>query len=228
MAEGEQRKIERNFLLPKDFEEKSQELGGKCVKESTFVDTYYDTSDFKLTLANYWLRSRADVYELKFPTGGSETDYASQYKESKEDDVIIKQLCLLLKLNRDSVSSVKELATQNLETFATIETKRKVYEMDNCTISVDIADFGLDLGVISVSQEKDETIIQATERINTLAKKLGCTSFADLDMNSLVKDSIPNLSLEEHLAEDEASGGDSVKTTKDKRREITDLSDIDL
>ena len=219
-----ERKVERNFLLPKNFHEKVMELGGKVLQENKFLDTYYDTSDFKLTLANYWLRSRADVFELKYPTGGADSDYASQYQETKDDETIIKQLCRLLDLKKEKNPSVKELATQDLETFASIETLRKVYELDGCKISVDIADFGLDLGVISIPQDKDETIIQATSKINDLAKKLGCTSFADLDMNSLVQDSLPQLSLHDSLL-DEASGGDAAPD--DATKDSENLDDIE-
>ena len=207
-AEETGRNVERNFLLPKNFHEKVMESGAQVLQEDKFLDTYYDTSDFKLTLANYWLRSRAEVFELKYPTGGADSDYASQYQETKDEETIIKQLCHLLDLKKEKVTGVKELATQDLETFASIETLRKLYEIDGCKISVDIADFGLDLGVISVPQGKDETIMQATGKINDLAKKLGCTSFADLDMNSLVQDSLPQLSLHDALL-DEASGGDA-------------------
>ena len=215
-----ERTVERNFLLPKNFRENVIEQGGKVMKENKFLDTYYDTSDFKLTLANYWLKSRADVFELKFPTGGADSDYANQYQETKDEGTIIKQLCHLLELKKEKVSSIKELATQDLETFASIETLRKIYELDGCKISADIADFGLDLGVISVPQGKDETLMQATNKINGLAKKLGCTSFADLDMNSLVQENLPQLSLDDSVLDNEASGGDgavgdSAKLAKD-------------
>ena len=205
-----ERTVERNFLLPKNFLEKVLEQGGKVLKENKFLDTYYDTSDFKLTLANYWLKSRADVFELKFPTGGADSDYANQYQETKDEGTIIKQLCHLLGLKKEKASSVKELATQDLETFASIETLRKIYELDGCKISADIADFGLDLGVISVPQSKDKTLMQTTNKINDLAKKLGCTSFADLDMNSLVQENLPQLSLHDSLLDNEASGGDAA------------------
>ncbi|XP_060111376.1 thiamine-triphosphatase [Heteronotia binoei] len=60
--------VEQKFLFEPGTEEKLAALGASLAGNVSFRDQYFDTPDWRLTLADYWLREREGTgWELKCP-----------------------------------------------------------------------------------------------------------------------------------------------------------------
>ncbi|XP_006006386.1 thiamine-triphosphatase [Latimeria chalumnae] len=168
--------VERKFVLGADTEVKLHKLGAEVDSSLSFEDRYFDTSDFKLTLQDTWLRNRAGCWELKCPVNGNcQEDATTHYRELTGEDQIVSHLSELLGLQDLRGCPLDELLCQaSLEVFAAYVTERKGYSMPGgIHIDLDRANFGYQVGEIEVMVDNVEKIPEAVRKINSVAEKLG-------------------------------------------------------
>ena len=179
--------VERKFVLGKESDAKLQELGAKLLSESSFIDMYYDTSNYKLTTRDHWLRKRNDQWQLKCPPrvrcGDART---TQYAEYDKEETILKVLQILWVKESPSTtnpvvvaaiagcSNLKGLLQKaSLNEFAQYTTHRKTFVLDGFTIDLDLTDFGFQVGEIEVVVADESRVTEALHQIDELAAKLG-------------------------------------------------------
>ncbi len=106
------------------------------VKKKSFTDIYFDTSDYRLTLKNMWLRKRDDLFELKIGLK-EKRDFIDQYLEIDKEEEIAKRLSLPLASGLE-----KALKEDGFFPFCTFSTTRTTYRLKDLTLDFDIANFG--------------------------------------------------------------------------------------
>jgi len=106
----------------------------RFIKKIKLVDVYYDTSDYKLTLKDEWLRKRGEKFELKVGVKG-ENDSIDRYHEITDDIAIMHHLHL------KELSLEEALKQASILPFATLKTIRKKYILDTCSIDLDETSF---------------------------------------------------------------------------------------
>ena len=79
--------VEKKFLLTNEEKERLIE-GAEFLVEKKQSDVYYDTADYKLTLKDWWLRSRNGIFELKVPLTSENHRSVDQYEEYDDEDQI--------------------------------------------------------------------------------------------------------------------------------------------
>jgi adenylate cyclase class IV len=163
--------IEKKFLANK------QQLAliakeASFIKEVKLIDTYYDTSDYKLTLKDEWLRKRNDKFELK--VGIKTKDVTTDHYEELTDD---KAIMHYLNLYGSNLSFALEEAA--IVPFCVFNTIRKKYKLANCYVDIDETDFGdhvyrlVELEIL-VKTKKD--IKKATSILEEIARKFTLTN----------------------------------------------------
>ncbi|XP_069007539.1 thiamine-triphosphatase isoform X1 [Embiotoca jacksoni] len=185
--------VERKFVCNADTLKTLEEIGAVCVGQRQFLDQYFDTPEFHLTLRDMWLRKRKGCWELKCSTsavGGTEelsgerskaaalctrykeiTDLPEIYPRVKE---VIKDACedteAALILEDESW-----LSKLNLACFAEFTTDRRSFtlEEEGLQIDLDQADFGYHVGEIEVLVPEGGDVQSALEKIRKTAQKLG-------------------------------------------------------
>ena len=186
--------VERKFQLEKDSVSKLQGQGAKLLKECSFTDVYYDTTDYRLTRNDHWLRKRNGQWQLKCPPEVRRRDTPStQYVEYDNEETILKTLQVPLDKElslaasglpsvTDTSSAISTSLCSNLQglvekaslnEFAQYTTHRKTYVLDGFTIDLDLTDFGFQVGEIEVVVADESRITEALHQIDELAVKLG-------------------------------------------------------
>ncbi|HEY4495957.1 MAG TPA: CYTH domain-containing protein [Candidatus Paceibacterota bacterium] len=130
--------IEKNFDLKLGDKERIIK-NAKFIKRREFTDVYYDTSDYKLTTNDFWLRQRDDKWELKVPIKNIaiQDGAIDRYHELEKEKDIAKKL-----KNYFDISFDKGLREKILTPFATIVTKRETYQKNEFHLDFDEMDFG--------------------------------------------------------------------------------------
>ena len=156
--------VEKKFLIDQSILKKITKEA-KFISQKKLVDIYYDTSDFKLTTKDWWLRNRNGKFELKVAVLGSKSSI-DQYHEIDEE----KGICQHLKITfKNSLSET--LKQNNINPFAKIVSERKKYKKDNFIIDFDITDFGYSICEVEIMVENEFQIKQALERIEKFKTK---------------------------------------------------------
>ena len=128
-----------------------------------------------------WLRRRNGTWELKYAPGdslnGESSGKVTKYLESQDEQEITQ--VVLRKLGSQFSGPLNELViNESLRPIADVSSRRRVYSLDGCTVTLDMA---ADLGDVCVGEvevmvdaSSDEDAVQrAIERVNALAEKLG-------------------------------------------------------
>jgi len=182
--------IERRFRFDADTESKLTAAGASLVSEKSFVDTYVDTEDFRLTGSDHWLRLRDDEWQLKYPSPLQLSKNAAEYVESEDEDAILDIISKLIEMekNLDSSGGADVSSNRNgvlssldcLRAFCTLRTARKKYSLNGVVIDLDSADFGFAIGEMEALVVKTgdvdvdtENHRKALETIDDVASKLG-------------------------------------------------------
>lgn len=178
--------IERKFIIPNNCEERIRDLGGNLIKEEEFTDHYYDTSNYKLTLRDRWLRSRSGKWQMKYPLVENPGDRTvSKYYETEEEQEIIgilKEFCT------GTYDTVQDYVRNECQPIAVIRTSRKSYRIEGATVCLDLTDFGFRTGEVEVIVRGEENFSDALQFVNQLAFKLGFTSLALYDISLMTPD----------------------------------------
>ncbi|XP_037522232.1 thiamine-triphosphatase [Rhipicephalus sanguineus] len=181
------REVERKFKVPPDIEQRLLALGAPLVSRKTFVDTYFDTEDYILSLRDHWLRLRtvdnSNTWELKHRKKGDVTrGPATAYREERGDSQIMATLGEVLPRQTEEVSRVSDLVTNGtLRELAVIKTDRKTFRAPgNAVVDIDETDWGFSVGEIEVVlAESDDgsdlpgDVDRATAEIAALSAQLG-------------------------------------------------------
>lgn len=159
--------VEKKFLLTDEERERLLE-GAEFESERTFTDTYYDTSDYALTLKDTWLRFRDGKCELKVPRVmvGYDRRAIDQYDELLTEQEIRAYLQL------PSHKTFKEdLEHSGYRSIGTIVTYRKAYRKEGFVIDIDYTDTGYSVGEIELLVEDTEGLEEATRKIVDFAQR---------------------------------------------------------
>lgn len=171
--------VERKFKISSNCRQKLKDMGAVMAKEMRFTDEYYDDIKYKLTLSDCWLRRRNKIWEFKIPPRHlSQKDTSTQYIEIRSEPEIMEHLFRLYN-DRKSIDCVSMDSLRNeldLDVFATFTTTRQTYHLPNCTVDLDIADFGYEVGEIEVMVSDETRIVDALNIIDDMARKLGMIS----------------------------------------------------
>ena len=177
--------IERKFVFTNNTVAQLLNAGARLVKEIELTDEYYDTDDFKMTLADFWLRRRNEKWQLKCPVAGHSSNagsllYGSVYREVDDIDEILELLRPLLKATStltDNGILANYLRLNICSVFATICTHRMSYELDGFNVDLDCTDSGYQIGEIEVMVPDESHIKEAEKRIKLFAEKMGNSRF---------------------------------------------------
>lgn len=128
--------VERKFPWDDKLQAKLTR-NAKLQSVNEFTDTYYDTSDYTLTLADRWLRQREGQWELKLPmsprVGGDKDDGTDRYCEITDEIAIRKAL----ELSFDGTFE-DALANAGYALFCSLKTRRaKYHTQDGLTLDFD-------------------------------------------------------------------------------------------
>ncbi|XP_031561495.1 thiamine-triphosphatase-like [Actinia tenebrosa] len=167
--------VEKKFTVPPSFEDVLARVGAVLVMEKEFLDSYYDFTDFKLSLQDCWLRERNNSWELKHRDkhSKSRSTTTDSYYEVDNEKEILRSVATYVSMDT-SVKSVQEFVTgSRLRVFASFKTRRMRYEIDGLFIDLDSASFGYNVGEIEMMVGSKDDIAGAEIKIESLAKRLG-------------------------------------------------------
>lgn len=173
--------IERKFVFTDNTIAQLLKAGARLVKEMELTDEYYDTDDFKMTLADFWLRRRNGKWQLKCPVAGHSSgigshSYGSVYREVDNVDEILELLRPLLTATSTLTNNknlVNYLGLSRCSIFAEIRTCRSSYDLDGFSVDLDCTDSGYQLAEIEVMVPDESHIPEANRRIKSFAEKIG-------------------------------------------------------
>lgn len=164
-----------------------------CGGQRQFIDQYFDTPEFNLTLRDMWLRKRKGCWELKCPTAVERTDetggehskaaaLCTRYKEiTNLPEIQLRVKEVIKDVGEDSEASSSQedeswLSKVNLVCFAEFTTVRRSFtleEEEGVQVDLDQADFGYHVGEIEVLVPEGGDVQSALEKIERTARKLG-------------------------------------------------------
>ncbi|XP_018411634.1 PREDICTED: thiamine-triphosphatase isoform X2 [Nanorana parkeri] len=168
--------VERKFVPGPEVEKILYALGAELLEEITFRDSYYDSPDLRLTLADCWLRKRENSWELKHPPKPGArglTGASTQYLELTQEDKIICKVSEVL-----AVPSLPNIEAFGLNEFASFVTRRRRFQLpleesSKVVVDLDEADFGFAVGEVEVIVQTQEEVQNAFQKVEEICKKLG-------------------------------------------------------
>ena len=161
--------IEKNFDISVENKERlikeSQFLGKKV-----FTDIYYDTTDYRLTRKDRWLRQRNNKWELKIPFAQKYANerITDQYYELENEKEIAK--ALEINFTESFSEAVKR---SGFFPLATITTTRETYQKEDFRIDFDEMDFGFSALEVELLVVSESEVPLAEKRILEFAKNHG-------------------------------------------------------
>lgn len=161
--------VEKKVAL-QETDLKTIERLGTFLGSRILTDTYYDTSDFRYTTSDIWLRERECKYELKVGVRGYKGE-VNRYEEITNEAEILKKLGL--EKDRDLP---KALERAKIFPYATFQTVRRKYQIEEFTIDLDLAyfdDFIYRIAEIELMVSGDSKIKEAEDSITKFITQLG-------------------------------------------------------
>jgi adenylate cyclase class IV len=151
----------------------------KFLSKKSFVDIYYDTPCYKLSLNDVWLRTRNNVFLLKVPINGQDYDLlklqTNTPKNEIEDLIEIRRI-LNLNANIEHTENLHaDLIKAGYLPLYTYHNIREKYQHDKFIIDFDTAtwnDKTFEVCEIELLVE-EENIPQALTKIENFAKNNG-------------------------------------------------------
>uniref|UniRef100_A0A8C5PGZ2 Thiamine-triphosphatase n=1 Tax=Leptobrachium leishanense TaxID=445787 RepID=A0A8C5PGZ2_9ANUR len=169
--------VERKFVPGPTVEDQLHSLGAELKDETVFQDSYYDSLDNRLTLADIWLRKRADSWELKQPLlrGAHGLNGAStQYQEVTCEAEILRRVSEEL-----GVPCPHNLDALGLNEFARFVTTRRKFLFPahngsghNVAVDLDTTDFGFAVGEVEVLVQREDEVKRALQEVEDTCRKL--------------------------------------------------------
>ena len=159
--------IKRKFKVYDDSDKTVEKKGGKLLETEMFEDKYFDNSCYNLTLSDCWLRKRNSTFEFK-------TDSSSSGSETLSDEkAIIQSLQEMFHQKRSHETLLELLDELEFSEFASFQTTRKQFQLDDYTLTLELTDFGFQVGDVSLIVDNPVNISDSILRIGTIAKQLG-------------------------------------------------------
>ncbi len=149
---------------------KTIERLGTFLGSRILTDTYFDTPDFRYTTSDIWLRERECKFELKIGLHGLKGTI-DRYKEITDEGEILKKLGL-----EKEKDLAKALPKAKIFPYATFQTIRRKYQVEEFTIDLDLAyfdDFIYRIAEIELMVNSESKVAQAEKSIETFITKLG-------------------------------------------------------
>lgn len=175
--------IEKKFQLTAEEEARLLE-GAELVKSKQITDVYYDTPDYKAIKADWWLRRRDGVFQLKVPieTGNTIDTTANMYHEL-ETEPEIRQV---LQLPVETSDLAADLEVGGYLPFVEAHSDRKSYHKDGFTIDVDSvtyadSDFTYSLAEVETLIEDESGAATAVQRIDDYVSGYGIETNQETD-----------------------------------------------
>lgn len=169
--------VEKKVAL-KEADLKTIEKLGTFLGSRILTDTYYDTPDFRYTTNDIWLRERECKFELKVGVKGFQGGI-DRYEEITREEEIIKKLGL-----EKEKDLAKTLSKEKIFPYATFQTVRRKYQIEQFTLDLDLAyfdDFIYRIAEIELVVNSESKIPFAEESITSFIHKIG------FDQNEPVK-----------------------------------------
>ena len=163
--------IKRKFKVGEDSEKIIASKGGQLLRTETFVDQYFDDSCYSLTLNDNWLRKRNETFEMK-----TSCEADSGEKVIVNEKMIVQSLQKMVhqKSQETIPKTLSELIIDlDLSEFTTFQTTRHYYELGDCTIALDLTDFGFQSGDVTITVDSPTKVPEAIHRMDKLARDLG-------------------------------------------------------
>lgn len=161
--------VEKKVHL-REMDLKTIERVGTFLGSRILTDTYYDTSDFRYTTSDIWLRERECKFELKIGLRNTQGEI-DRYEEVTDEAEIIKKLGL-----EKEKDLIKALSKAKIYPYATFQTVRRKYQIEEFTIDLDLAyfdDFIYRIAEIEMVVNSESKIPEAEEAIKKFIKRLG-------------------------------------------------------
>lgn len=161
--------VEKKIAL-KEADLKAIERVGTFLGSRILTDTYFDTSDFRYTTSDIWLRERECRFELKVGINGLKGEI-DRYEEVTDESQILHKLGL-----EKEKDLTKALTNAKIFPYATFQTVRRKYQIEEFTIDLDLAyfdDFIYRTAEIELMVTSATKIPQAEESINKFIQRLG-------------------------------------------------------
>lgn len=162
--------IQRRVHL-RETDLKTIERRGTFLGSRILTDTYYDTPEFRYTTSDIWLRERECKFELKIGVHGIQGEI-DRYKEVTNEAEIHEKLGL----DKKEKDLTKALYKGKIFPYATFQTVRRKYQIEEFTIDLDLAyfdDFIYRIAEIELLVNTEGKVPQAESSIEDFIQKLG-------------------------------------------------------
>lgn len=149
---------------------KAIERLGTFLGSRMITDTYFDTPDYRYTTSDIWLRERECKFELKVGIRNV-SGRIDHYQEITNEAAILKKLGL--EKDRDLT---KALTKAKIFPFATFQTIRRKYQIEEFSLDLDLAyydDFIYRIAEIELMVPSEDKISEAERAIENFVKRLG-------------------------------------------------------
>lgn len=172
--------IRRKYIIANDSEDKLQNMGGMFLETETLVDEYLDDKNYSLTLNDCWLRLRNKKFEMKVNAAFGVGPNKSPSNQMIANENEIKEL--LMKRYEKKLEQKRRVSERQLDVlidalhiteFVTFETHRKRYQMENVIVTMDVTNFGFQVGEIEIVSNTVAEMLTNLSSMETLAVKLG-------------------------------------------------------
>ncbi|XP_063769671.1 thiamine-triphosphatase [Pseudophryne corroboree] len=170
--------VEQKFVPGPEIEDSLHALGAELLEEVTFQDSYYDSTDLRLTLCDMWLRRRGDRWELKLPPERDARNVkgsSTQYLELSNDAEIIRRVSEELGVQRPL--SIEALGLNNFASFVTHRRRFQLPHVEGSStkavVDLDETDFGFAVGEVEVLVNRQEEVQDALKKVEEVCKQLG-------------------------------------------------------
>ncbi|XP_055891819.1 uncharacterized protein LOC106060533 isoform X2 [Biomphalaria glabrata] len=170
--------VTRRFNVNQKFESSLKSLGGILKSESVFIDIYFDTPDFDLTLADCWLRTHNGRWQLHANFCKLLNDETKrEYFEIESTNVILETLERILKSKNAKATSDASVALfvvrSGLKEFVRYRTTRKTYVLQDMTIDLELPEYGFWVGSVTSTGNGGRRPCDALNEIYAFWKKTG-------------------------------------------------------
>eukprot|EP01084_Bolivina_argentea_P210397 358124_1 len=171
--------IERAFRLHPNIENRLNYLGAKLFKQIKQHDIYFDTKNCVLTRNDYWLRTRNNVWQLKYQTNHSHKSNIKQKSLAVYNEI------QGFKKVHDKISNTFSINKFELFPLADFITNRKAYKIAynkrEYSIDLDFTDFNYNMIEIETLIDNESEINKANRELDAFCNVV----FEDMEIESM-------------------------------------------